>query len=78
MIWLGALATFLAFTGGFYLAARYGRRASVSLSGEVGLLPRDLGVVFVIRPVVRGVGVFKVAFRERLGATRGGVLGLAR
>jgi len=66
MMGLGAVAAVLAFFGGAYLAARYGRRASVSISAVPHLIPD--GVVVATRPVVKAVGVLKVKFHGPRGA----------
>ena len=67
MLGLGATAAVMAFLGGLYLSARYGRRASVSISANVYPLPDD-GVALATRPVVKAVGIFRVRFRGARGA----------
>ena len=64
---LGAAAAVLAFLGGVYLAARYGRRASISISAEI--TPLSGGDVLIsARPEVTAVGLFKVKFHGTSGA----------
>jgi hypothetical protein len=63
---LGAGAGVLAVLGGGTLAALYGRRASISLSGEVHEIPNAF--VVSIRPVVKAVGIFRVKLDETRGA----------
>jgi hypothetical protein len=64
---LGAGATFAGVAVGAYLAAMYGRRGSVSVSGVAHALPS--GVVVTARPCVKAVGLFRVKFQEEGGAT---------
>lgn len=64
---LGAVAAVLAFAGGTYLAARYGRRASISIDANVTELP-DHSVLISARPVVNAVGLFRVRFHGTSGA----------
>lgn len=63
---LGSLATIGGVLAGGYLAARYGRRASISITATPHVTSR--GVVLSIRPVVKAVGVFPVRFRCGNGA----------
>jgi hypothetical protein len=64
---LAAVAAVLAFVGGGYLAARYGRRASISIKADVTELP-DHSVLIAARPVVNAVGLFRVKFHGPRGA----------
>lgn len=63
---VAAVATTLGVFAGGYLAARYGRKASVSISAEAHTI--DGGVVIATRPVVRAVGLFRVKFKDDAGA----------
>ncbi len=65
MIWLGAAAAFLAFAGATYAAARYGRRASVSIQADAHENPT--GVLITARPSVRSVGIFRIRFDKDRG-----------
>jgi hypothetical protein len=56
----GAAAGALGVVAGAFFAARYGRRASVSLTASV--LPTPVGFVIVARPSVKAVGIFRVRF----------------
>jgi hypothetical protein len=67
MTGLGAAAAVLAFLGGAYLAARYGRRASISIDADITELP-DRSVLIAARPVVNAVGLFRVKFHGPSGA----------
>jgi hypothetical protein len=67
MLGLAAVATILAFVGGAYLAARYGRRASISIDADVTELP-DRSVLIAARPVVNAVGLFRLKFHGPRGA----------
>lgn len=64
---LGAGATFLGVVAGALLAFIYGRKGSVSVSGVAYYTP--YGLVVAARPCVRAVGVFRVKFRRKVGAT---------
>jgi hypothetical protein len=64
---LGAGSAVLAFLGGVYLAARYGRRASISITADVSELP-DGNMLIAARPVVNAVGFFRVKFHGPTGA----------
>ncbi len=66
MLGLGGLAAVAGVVGGAYLAARYGRRASVSIKAEAR--PNNSGVLIVARPIVKSVGIFRVRFEEEEGA----------
>ncbi len=57
---VGATAGALGIAAGAFFAARYGRRASVSL--EATVLPTPAGFVIVARPSVKAVGIFRVRF----------------
>jgi hypothetical protein len=63
---LGAIATGAGVAGGGFLAWRYGRRASVSVSATVQATSD--GYVLAIRPVVRAIGIFPVRFQKLTGA----------
>ena len=67
MLGLAALATILAFVGGAYLAARYGRRASISIDAKVTDL-KNGSFLLAARPVVTAVGIFRVKFHGPRGA----------
>ncbi len=67
MTGLGASAAVLAFLGGAYLAARYGRRASISISADISELPGG-SVLIAARPEVKAVGLFRVKFHGTAGA----------
>ena len=62
-----AIVTILGFAGGLYLAVRYGRRLSVSVTAEAYSTPS--GVVLAVRPSVRAVGLFRVKLAKGTGAT---------
>jgi uncharacterized membrane protein len=66
MLGLGAASAVLAFLGGAYTAARYGRRASISVSAKTML--HTSGVVLSVRPKVRAIGIFRVRFHGPRGA----------
>lgn len=57
---VGAAAGALGVAAGAFFAARYGRRASVSLTARV--LPTSAGFVIMARPSVKAVGIFRVRF----------------
>jgi hypothetical protein len=63
---VGAAAGALGVAAGAFFAARYGRRASVSLTASV--LSTQKGFVIVARPSVRAVGVFRVRFVQGTGS----------
>jgi len=67
---VGATVGALGVAAGAFIAARYGRRASVSVSAEAYITP--VGVVLATRPVVRAVGIFPVRFH----GTRGVLVGV--
>jgi hypothetical protein len=64
---LAGIATAAGVAGGAYLAARYGRRASISIRATVEALD-DGGVIIAARPVVKAVGLFRVNFHGPRGA----------
>jgi hypothetical protein len=66
MTGLGATSAFLGFVGAVYFSARYGRRASVTLSAKPYLAPD--AVILSVRPVVKAVGLFRVRFHGPRGA----------
>lgn len=66
LLGLGALAAVLAFLGSGYLALRYGRRASVSITAKP--LAHPTGVVLAVRPMVKAIGLFRVKFHGPKGA----------
>jgi hypothetical protein len=66
MLMLGALAAVAGVLGGLYLAARYGRRASVSI--EAKAYDKGTGILIVARPRVKSVGIFRVKFHKVRGA----------
>jgi hypothetical protein len=64
---LAAVATVAGVVGGAYLAAQYGRRASISIAATI--VPLEVGgVVVAARPVVKAVGLFRVRFHGPHGA----------
>jgi hypothetical protein len=65
---LAAIATTLGFLAGGIFTARYGRRASVSISAEVSDVPG--GYLIVARPSVKAVGVFRVKFTKGEGGSQ--------
>ena len=65
---VGAVITAAGVVVGGGYASLYGRRASVTLSGEVHTLPTGTFLV-VARVQVRAVGVLKVKFHDTAGAT---------
>ena len=67
MTGFGAAAAGAGVVAGGVLAARYGRRASVSISATAEPLP-DGGFIVAARPIVRGVGIFRVKFHGPNGA----------
>jgi len=64
---LAGFATVAGVVGGAYLAARYGRRASASISADVEPLA-DGGVLIASRPMVKAVGIFPVKVHRPGGA----------
>ena len=62
---IGAVATAAGVATGGWLAARYGRRASASISAQVYATPQ--GVVMATRPSVKAVGIFRVKFHVTKG-----------
>lgn len=64
----GGIAACLATIGAGVMAARYGRRASVSISAEAQ--PTATGFLIVARPSVKAVGVFRVRLRSRADSSR--------
>ncbi len=57
---LATIATTVGFTAGAIFTARYGRRASVSITANVEPVPG--GYLITARPSVKAVGVFRVKF----------------
>ncbi len=59
---LAAIATTAGFVAGAIFTARYGRRASVSISAKAQAVPG--GYLITARPSVKAVGVFRVKFTK--------------
>ena len=57
---VAAILTAIGFLGGLFLAARYGRKVNVSISGVAHKTPT--GIVVAARPIVHVVGVFRIRF----------------
>jgi hypothetical protein len=64
---LGAIAIVLAVLGGAFLAARYGRRASISMAADISELP-DGSLLIAARPEVKSVGFVRAKFHGSSGA----------
>lgn len=69
MLGVGSFAAVGGFLGGVYVAARYGRKASVSLTASATRSPGGNGVILAARPSVKAVGVFRVRFHDRGAGT---------
>jgi hypothetical protein len=63
----GGIATVAGLLGGVVLALRYGRKASVSISGEAHIF--DGLVIVATRPSVRAVGVLRLSLLRAGGGT---------
>ncbi|MGH9007426.1 MAG: hypothetical protein ACRDV6_06915, partial [Acidimicrobiales bacterium] len=56
----GATAAVVGVVGGAAFAARYGRRASLTISATAE--PAKGGYLIIVRPCVKAVGIFRVKF----------------
>lgn len=63
---IGAAATAIGVAVGGLFAAHYGKRASTSVSATASETPN--GIMMVVRPVIKAVGIFRVHFEEGRGS----------